>query len=68
MTAKERKKEFAHLCEMLYPPKHRRAVVVAEFLGIGAQTVRVYMSKSGKAPSMVLIELFRLKIKNRQAD
>lgn len=67
MTAKERKEEFAHLCEMLHLPKHRRAVVVAEFLGIGAQTVRVYMSKSRKAPSMVLIELFRLKIKNRQS-
>lgn len=68
MTTKERKEVFAHLCEMLHPPKHRRAVVVAEFLGISTQTVRIYTSKSPKAPSAMLIELFRLKIKNRQAD
>lgn len=67
MTAKERKEEFALLCAMLHPPKHKRAVAVAEFLGIGTQTVRVYTSKSPKAPSALLIELFRLKIKNRQS-
>ena len=67
MTEKERKEVFAHLCEMLHPPKHRRAVVVAEFLGISAHTVRIYTSKSPKAPSAALLELFRMKIKNRQS-
>lgn len=68
MTEKDRKEEFALLCAMLHPPKHRRAVVVSEFLGISVHTVRIYTSKSPKAPSTALIELFRLKIKNRQAD
>lgn len=63
MTAKERKEEFALLCAMLHPPKHKRALVVAEFLGISAHTVRIYTSRSPKAPSTALIELFRLKIK-----
>ena len=68
MTEKERKEEFAHLCAMLHPPKHKRALAVSEFLGISVHTVRIYTSKSPKAPSIALIELFRLKIKNRQAD
>lgn len=67
MTEEERKKEFASMCETLHPQKHRRAVVVAEFLGISAHTVRIYTSKSPKAPSAALLELFRMKIKNRQS-
>lgn len=68
MTEKERKDEFAALCAILHPSKHKRAQAVAEFLGISAHTVRIYTSKSPKAPSIALMELFRLKIKNRQAD
>ena len=68
MTEEERKKEFALLCAMLHPPKHRRAAVVAEFLGISAHTVRIYTSKSHKAPSSALLELFRMKIKTAKVD
>lgn len=66
MTEEERKKEFSSLCATLHPQKYRRLVVVAEFLGISLQTVRIYTSKSPRAPSAALLELFRMKIKNRQ--
>ena len=68
MKAEDRKELFRKMACTVAPEKHKRAMVVAQLLDIKPQTVRVYMSKkSGKAPSMVLIELFRMKIKNRQS-
>lgn len=66
MKAEDRKELFRRMACAVAPEKHKRAMVVAQFLDIKPQTVRVYMSKSGKAPSMVLISLFSLKLKSPQ--